>query len=67
MSKPAFRLVEPVAGFDEGDMLDVTTRFGDWHTADVRLEPIDDSKSGSVELTFHELENVSRARPRPAV
>jgi len=66
MSKPTYRLVEPVAGFDEGDLLDVTARFGDWHPYDVKLEPhAEDDEflgEGSVELTFHDLENVSRAR-----
>lgn len=67
MSKPSYRLEEPVAGFDEGDILDVTARFGDWHLYDVKLEPRSDEGSGSVELTFSDLESVTRARPRTSV
>lgn len=68
MSKPSYKLSEPVAGFDEGDLLDVTARFGDWHPYDVKLEcHFDDERERTVELTFHDLENVSRARSRRAV
>jgi hypothetical protein len=51
MTKRTYKLVEPVAGFDEGDVLDVTARFGDWHLYDVKLEPRPKGGTGSVELT----------------
>ena len=63
MRKQAYKLKESVAGFDEGDVLDVTARFGDWHLYDVKLESVSDD-DGSVELTYGELETVTRARPR---
>jgi len=31
-------MTEPVAEFEEGDILDVTARFGDWHAHDLKLE-----------------------------
>jgi hypothetical protein len=34
-----YKLTESAAGFDEGAILDVTARFGDWHTYDLELEP----------------------------
>jgi hypothetical protein len=34
-----YKLTESAAGFDEGAILDVTARFGDWHTFDLKLEP----------------------------
>jgi hypothetical protein len=39
MSRDAYRLTESVAEFPEGEILDVTARFGDWHVADLELEP----------------------------
>jgi len=33
-----YEVTDPVAGFDEGDILDVTARFGDWHTYELKLE-----------------------------
>jgi hypothetical protein len=39
MARTAYELTESVAGFDEGDVLDVTARFGDWHLYDLKLEP----------------------------
>ena len=39
MTADAYRLTEPVANFPEGEILDVTARFGDWHMTDLELEP----------------------------
>ena len=39
MGREAYRLTESVAGFPEGEILDVTARFGDWHVCDMELEP----------------------------
>ena len=39
MSRDAYRLTEPVSEFPEGEILDVTARFGDWHVVDLELEP----------------------------
>jgi len=39
MGREAYRLTESVAGFPEGEVLDVTARFGDWHIYDMELEP----------------------------
>lgn len=33
-----YELTDSVAGFEEGDVLDVTARFGDWHTYSLKLE-----------------------------
>lgn len=59
MPKLSYKLVEPVAGFQQDDVLDVTAQFGDWHVSDVRLEPHSPTKTGSVELTWDELRAVS--------
>lgn len=34
-----YEITDPVAGFEEGDILDVTARFGDWHVYSLKLEP----------------------------
>jgi hypothetical protein len=34
-----YELTDDVAGFDEGAILDVTARFGDWHRYQLKLEP----------------------------
>jgi len=39
-----YKLTDPVAGFEEGDILDVTARFGDWHVHDLKLEPRDTAR-----------------------
>jgi len=33
-----YEITDPIAGFEEGDVLDVTSRFGDWHTYELKLE-----------------------------
>jgi len=35
----SFKLTESIGGFREGEILDVTARFGDWHTYELELEP----------------------------
>ncbi len=66
MNDKTYKLVEPVAGFSEDDILDVTARFGDWHLSDVKLEAVDGKKLGSVELTIAELEAVAQPVESPA-
>jgi hypothetical protein len=39
MKPQSYELTDPVAGFERGDILDVTARFGDWHTYQLKLEP----------------------------
>jgi hypothetical protein len=43
MVPTTYELTESVAGFDEGAVLDVTARFGDWHTFDLKLKPTSSS------------------------
>ena len=38
MEAHEYEITSPVAGFEEGDVLDVTARFGDWHTYELKLE-----------------------------
>jgi hypothetical protein len=38
MGSSKYELTDSVAWFDEGAVLDVTARFGDWHTWDLKLE-----------------------------
>jgi hypothetical protein len=38
MARRTYELTEPVAGFEEGALLDVTARYGDWHEWDLKLE-----------------------------
>lgn len=33
-----YEVTDDVAGFEEGDVLDVTARFGDWHAYSLKLE-----------------------------
>ncbi len=61
MSERTYELTEPVAGFTEGEILDVTARFGDWHPYDVKLESRSAVDSGSVEMTSEQLESVGEA------
>ena len=35
----SYKLTDSLGGFREGEILDVTARFGDWHTCDLELEP----------------------------
>ena len=57
----SYKLTDSLGGFREGEILDVTARFGDWHTYDLELEPrskprstaskvvVTDSKAGFAE------------------
>jgi len=38
MEHRSYRVTDTVAGFDEGDVLDVTARFGDWHVYSMKLK-----------------------------
>jgi hypothetical protein len=59
MPEERYKLVRSVGAFDEGELLDVAARFGDWHVYDVRLEPANPARKGSVELTHARLQNVA--------
>lgn len=39
MEAHRYELTDSVAGFEEGEILDVTARFGDWHKYKLKLEP----------------------------
>lgn len=39
MKQHSFKLNKSVGGFREGEILDVTARFGDWHKYNFELEP----------------------------
>lgn len=46
MSEPkSYAITDSVAGFSEGEILDVTARFGDWHTHDLKLDPSPETAS----------------------
>ncbi|MFW6320381.1 MAG: hypothetical protein ACOC0Z_00900 [Halohasta sp.] len=36
--KQSFKLTESIGGFSEGEILDVTARFGNWHEYDLELQ-----------------------------
>lgn len=38
MNPKRYEVTDPVAGFREGEILDVTARFGDWHNCALKLE-----------------------------
>lgn len=65
MTKLDYELIEPVDGFEEGDVLVVTAQYGDWHPYDVKLEPRANSESGAVELTWDRLREVGVAPEEP--
>ena len=52
--KQSFKLRESVGGFREGEILDVTARFGDWHQYDLELEPRSKSRSTSSKVVVTE-------------
>jgi hypothetical protein len=60
MPADQYQLVTAVGNFTAGAVLDVTARFGDWHVYDVRLEPVHQTATGSLELTAERLETVAR-------
>ncbi len=49
-----YELTDSVAGFAEGDILDVTARFGDWHSYALKLEPASGRSSRTVVVTESE-------------
>lgn len=55
-----YRLIEPIDAFEEGEVLELTERFGDWHLYDVKLEPAAPAATRSVEMTWDELRSVTR-------
>lgn len=55
MSRKTVELDVPIAGYEEGDELVVTAEYGDWHPYDVKLEPLPQSATGSIELTRSKL------------
>lgn len=46
-----YELTDSVAGFEEGDVLDVTARFGDWHEHALKLEPVDRHRHETIVVT----------------
>ena len=56
VSRNTYELTEPIAGFEEGDVLVLTAEYGDWHPYDVKLEPLPAGATGSVELTRRQLD-----------
>lgn len=65
MESTQYALVTAVGSFDEGETLVVTTRLGDDHLYDVRLEPTAPDETGSLELTAAQLDVVARPVDRP--
>lgn len=45
MGRDAYRLTESVAQFPEGEILEVTARFGDWAMHDLELSPREKTRS----------------------
>lgn len=56
MARQAYRLTESVAAFPEGEILEVTARFGDWHMYDMELEPRRKSTPSSPKIVVSESE-----------
>ena len=61
MDAHSYAVTDPVAGFEEGDILDVTARFGDWHEFDLQFDPQGEKRVSStrVELTRDEFERAT--------
>jgi len=59
MSSATYELTESIGGFSDGDVLEVTTRFGEWHPNDVKLKPQEPASMGSIELTKEQLDAVA--------
>ena len=61
--KQSYKLTESIGGFREGEILDVTARFGDWHTYELAFTPVSGSTeisaSGVVELSTEELASLA--------
>ena len=52
--KQSYKLTESIGGFREGAILDVTARFGDWHTYELELEPRSRSRAASPKVVVTE-------------
>ncbi|MFW5978113.1 MAG: hypothetical protein ACOCP2_02625 [Halohasta sp.] len=52
--KQSFKLTESIGGFTEGEILDVTARFGDWHTYDLELKPRSPTRSAGQKVVVTE-------------
>jgi len=52
--KQSFKLNESIGGFREGEILDVTARFGDWHQYDLELEPRSTARSTASKVVVTE-------------
>jgi len=52
MSRDAYKLTESFGGFSEGEILDVTARFGDWHTYTAELEPRSASRAATPKVVI---------------
>lgn len=59
MSPATYKLTEPIGDFSDGDILEVTTRFGAWHSKDVKLESQSPTSMESIELTSEQLDAVT--------
>lgn len=59
MEQTTYELDRPVGKFDEGDVFRVTARFGSGFLNDVRLEPVDEHTTGSLEFTDEQLKTVA--------
>jgi len=63
MREHDYEITDPVAGFDEGDVLDVTARFGDWHEQDLQFDPgrssVEQRSRGKIRLTKPEFERIA--------
>lgn len=54
MKQHAFKLNESIGGFREGEILDVTARFGDWHTYNLELKARSTSRTTSPKVVVTE-------------
>jgi len=52
--KQCFKLNESIGGFREGEILDVTARFGDWHQYDLELKPRSHARSTASKVVVTE-------------
>lgn len=59
MGRTTHKLVEPVAEFERGDVVVRTAEYGSWHPYDVKLEPVQDAATGSIEVTREKLEYIT--------
>jgi len=50
----SYKLTDSLGGFREGEILDVTARFGDWHTYDLELEPRSSPRATSQKVVVTE-------------